>query len=112
MGDESLDGVGMQLDVAFEVPVAQEFGDKLVPAAIGFVHHYFGTPAVGFESDLAGTGKGIEKTAAGQGFAQRGEDGFLDKVGSNAGVALLAVVEGDISTLQSARNDAHRCLKE
>lgn len=101
----------VKLNVVFEVPIFYEAGDESVEAPVGFVDDDLGTPAQGFKADLSRTGKEVEKTQAEKGFAQRREDGFFDPFGGDPGMALFAVVEGNSPALQSARNDAHRCLK-
>ena len=108
LGQESLRGARIKLDVVVEMPIVYELCDEAVAAAVGFIDDHTRTAATGFEADLARTGEEVEEITAVEGFAEGREYGFFDKVGCDAGIAVLFVVKGDAAAPKFASDDAHK----
>ncbi len=108
LGQESLCGTRIKLDAVVEMPIVYELCDEAVAAAVGFIDDHMRTAATGFEADLARAGEEVEEITTVEDFAQGREYGFFDKVGCDAGIAVLFVVKGDAAALKFAGDDAHK----
>ena len=110
LGQEFLRGTRVKIDAVVEMPIVYELCDEAVAAAIGFIDDYLSAAATGFEADLTRAGEEIEEIFAAEDFAEGREYGFFDKVGCDAGIAVLFVVKGDAAALKFASDDAHKSV--
>ena len=101
-------GSRVKLDAVIEMPIVYELRDEAVAAVVGFVDDHLRTTATGFEADLTRAGEEVEKITAVEDFAKGREYGFFDKVGCDAGIAVLFVVKGDAATLKFTSDNAHK----
>ena len=110
LGQEFLRGARVELDAVVEMPVVYKLCDEAVAAAVRLVDDHLRAPAAGFEADLTRTGEEVEEIFAAEDFAEGREYGFFDKVGCDAGIAVLFVVKGDAAALKFASDDAHKSV--
>ena len=110
LGQESLCGTRIKLDAVVEMPIVYELRDEAVATVVGFVDDHMRAAAAGFEADLSRTGEEIEEIFAAEDFAEGRKYSFFDKVGCDAGIAVLFVVKGDAAALKFARDDAHKSV--
>ncbi len=110
LGQESLCGTRIKLDAVVEMPIVYELRDEAVATAVGFIDDYPRTAATGFKADLARAGEEVEEIFAAEDFAEGRKYSFFDKVGCDAGIAVLFVVKGDAAALKFARDDAHKSV--
>lgn len=110
LGQESLCGMRIKLDAVVEMPIVYELRDEAVATAVGFIDDYPRAAAAGFEADLARAGEEVEEIFAAEDFAEGRKYSFFDKVGCDAGIAVLFVVKGDAAALKFARDDAHKSV--
>ena len=108
LGQESLCGTRIKLDAVVEMPIVYELCDEAVAAAVGFIDDHMRTAATGFEADLARAGEEVEEITTVEDFAQRREYGFFDKVGCDAGIAVLSIIKRNAAALKFAGDDAHK----
>lgn len=87
-----------------------ELCDEAIAATVGFVDDYPCAAAKGFEANLTRAGEEVEEITAVEDFAQGREYSFFDKVGCDAGVAVLFVVKGDAAALKFPSDDAHKSV--
>ena len=107
---EFLRGTRVELDAVVEMPIVYKLCDEAVAAAVGFIDDHPRTAATGFEADLTRAGEEVEEIFAAEGFAEGREYSFFDKVGCDAGIAVLFVVKGNVATLKFTSDDAHKSV--
>lgn len=110
LGQEFLCGTRVKLDAVVELPIVYELYDEAVAATVGFVDDHPRASATGFEADLPRAGEEVEEIFAVEDFAEGREYGFFDKVGCDAGIAVLFVVKGDAAALKFPSDDAHKSV--
>lgn len=98
----------VKIDAVVEMPIVYELCDEAIAAAVGFVDDYLCAAATGFEADLSRAGEEVEEIFAVEDFAEGREYGFFDKVGCDAGIAVLFVVKGDAAALKFPSDDTHK----
>lgn len=108
LGQEFLCVPCVELDAVVEMPSVYELSDEAVAAAVGFIDDHLCAAAASFEADLSGAGEEVEEIFTVEGFAEGREYSFFDKVGCDAGIAVLFVVKGDAAALKFASDDAHK----